>query len=918
MKFRTKLYTSIGLIILLISISVIYLMNMLEQSMVNMHVVVNDLYARIEIATEIKSGTEQSNQLGREIIEDQLYEDSIAVNNWQSSKLRISQNIELLKEMDKQEISKELIEKYRTLHNSNLETIQQVITMKKVNQSVENTEVLLNDIKLNQERMQQISSLLVGLQEQEMKNELFRSRETYNKAVTIIYFYLAISLCSGAALIVVIIKSMTKNLRKVVTVMESVNNSNVDNLPRIEVLTKDEIASIANAYNKMVVDLENHSQHERKLLAEAEAHSWHQSRIAEIVKIYPEAKDIRMLGELLMSKLVPMVGANFGAFYFKKHDGEKTFLKRVAGYAITNDQKEYEVFQVGEGLIGQCALEKQPILLNKVPKEYIKIRSGIGDILPRNSMILPVLFENEVQAVIEIAALDTFESSHIMLLEEVAATLGITINSISNHMKAERLLQESQSLTEELQVQSEELQLQQEELRTTNEKLEEQYAASEQKKKELEIVKEALEEKAMQLEVNSKYKSEFLANMSHELRTPLNSLLILAQILAENGEGNLTEKQREYLSTIHSSGNDLLLLINDILDLAKVESGKLEIVHGKVELRKIEEQLKRQFTPLAKQKGLDFYIQLEPDVPLYFYNDEHRLLQIVNNLLSNAFKFTEHGSVSLVIHSLLMQDSRQEALFNKSAERLLAFSVIDTGIGIPKEKHDSIFEAFSQADGTTSRKYGGTGLGLSICSKLASMLGGYIELSSIEGEGSKFTLYLPIQQTDREIDLLPHVKEAAAAIENNYDSIHDLNQATEENSSQEVEEHFALRNKKVLIVDDDIRNVYALTIALEQAEMEIIEAENGYEGIEVLLANPDTDIILMDIMMPEMDGFEAIRRIRQLPEFKTLPIIALTAKAMKKSREECLAAGANDYISKPLNIDQLFSLMNVWLYKKRG
>ncbi|WP_394239042.1 response regulator [Niallia oryzisoli] len=917
MKFRTKLYTSIGLIILLISISVIYLMNMLEQSMVNMHVVVNDLYARIDIADQIKNDTEQSNEMGLDIIEDQLFEDQTLLNNWESANLRISKNIELLKEMDKQEISTELIEKYRVLYNSYLDTVKQVITMQKVNQGVETPEELVKDLKLNKERMLQISNLLVGLQEQEMKNELLRSRETYNKSVTIIYFYLALTLVSGAALIIVIIRSMTKNLRNLVTVMESVNDSNVDNLPRIKVSTKDEIASIANAYNKMVTDLERHSQHERKLLAEAEAHSWHQSKIAEIVKIFPEVKDVRMLADLLMSKLVPMVGANLGMFYFKKHDGEKTYLKRIGGYAISNDQKEFEVFQMGEGLIGQCAREKQPILLNKVPKEYIKIRSGIGEVLPRNSMILPVLFEEEVLAVIEIASLETFECSHVKLLEEVAATLGIIINSISNHMKAERLLQESQSLTEELQVQSEELQLQQEELRTTNEKLEEQYSASEQKKKELEIVKEALEEKAMQLEVNSKYKSEFLANMSHELRTPLNSLLILAQILAENGEGNLTEKQKEYLSTIYSSGNDLLLLINDILDLAKVESGKLDIIYDRIELSQLEEQLMRQFSPLAKQKAINFYIRLEPDVPQYFYSDEHRLLQIVNNLLSNAFKFTERGSVSLVIQSVLLEDSRQGSELHKPGERVLAFSVMDTGIGIPKEKHESIFDAFNQADGTTSRKYGGTGLGLSISSKLASMLGGFMDLSSVEGKGSCFTLYLPIRNkgTEIDVDVLPFVKEAAVTLENNYN---ELTQVTEENTFHEVEEHFALRNKKVLIIDDDIRNVYALTIALEKAEMEIIEAENGYEGIEMLLANPDTDIILMDIMMPEMDGFEAIKRIRQMQEYKTLPIIALTAKAMKKSREECLAAGANDYISKPLNIDQLFSLMNVWLYKKRG
>ena len=712
---------------------------------------------------------------------------------------------------------------------------------------------------------------------------------------------------------------MTKNLHHVTTVLESVNNHSIDQLPRIEVSTEDEIGSIAVAFNKMVTKLEEHSKLEKQLLEEAEEHSWLKTKIAEIATMYPEAKDIQMLAELLISKLVPMVGASFGVFYFKSNEGKQPVLKRMAAYAYSNINNKYESFQIGEGLIGQCVLEKQTILLNQVPNDYIKIRSGTGESSPKNIIILPVQFEGDVLAVIEIASFESFNSSQIKLLEEVTSTIGITINSISNHMKAERLLQESQSLTEELQVQSEELQLQQEELRTTNEQLEEQYAASEQKKQELEEVKEALEEKAQQLEVSSQYKSQFLANMSHELRTPLNSLLILAQILSENEAGHLTEKEKEYVRTIFTSGNDLLRLINDILDLAKVESGKLEVIQKEVELQDVQEYVCKQFSPIAGQKEIQFHIQLEHDLPKYVYTDKHRLQQILNNLLSNAFKFTETGSVSLVIQKIMKESIKNEMLVSKQAEYMLAFSVIDTGIGIPSEKQRAIFDAFKQADGTTSRKYGGTGLGLSISRETAYLLGGFIELNSAVGEGSNFTLYLPIlQSSEKVVEVKSYIEEASAGLQYEDYSLDSDPEVVEESNHLKKYGKSSLKNKKVLIVDDDIRNVYALTIALEKYEMDIIVAENGREGIEVLQGNPDTDIILMDIMMPEMDGFEAIRRIRQLSKYKALPIIALTAKAMKKSREECLDAGATDFISKPVNIDQLFSLMHVWLYKKEG
>ena len=892
---------------------------MLEQSMVNTDVVVTDKYERINMASTIKYETVNIARELREITVNQFIETlETSIYALEESNININQAMETLERIDSKGKTHELIAKYKVLHESYLATAQQVIAIKKIDPKAAIQPQLLNDSKLTGERMLQLAELLRGLQEQEMKNELYRSRDTYHWAISTIYFYLAICLSLGLGIMIWIIRGMTKNLNHVTTVMKSVTNSNPDALPRIEIFSKDEIGSIAAAFNKMVSELEAHSKLEKQLKEEAGERSWLKTKIAEILTKYPEAKDVQMLAELFISKLVPMVGACNGVFYIKTVEGNEQYLKKISAYAFFNHNMEFQCFRMGEGLIGQCALEKQPIFLNQVPDNYIKIRSGMGEASPKNIIILPIQNEDEVLAVIEIASFESFSPSHINLLEEVIPTTGITIKSILNHMKAERLLQESQSLTEELQAQSEELQLQQEELRTTNEQLEEQYAASVLKKEELEKVREQLEEKAQQLEVSSQYKSEFLANMSHELRTPLNSLLILAQILSENSEGNLTAKQEEYVRTIYSSGNDLLHLINDVLDLAKVESGKLEVINRAVDLHGVEDYIMKQFSPIAYKKEVQLIVQVEPDVPSSFYTDEHRLQQILKNLLSNAFKFTESGSVSLIVRKVMKETVRQKIFANNQIECMLAFSVIDTGIGIPREEQETIFDAFKQADGTTSRKYGGTGLGLSICREIAYLLGGFIELTSEAGKGSNFTLYLPFDQVNKPKEMTSYIKEASAGLENEHYIPEVTNKMDDEDRSNKQLGNSSLKDKKVLIVDDDIRNVYALTIALEKYEMEILVADNGREGIEILQSIPDIDIILMDIMMPEMDGFEAIRTIRSTPEFISLPIIALTAKAMKHSREECLDAGATDYISKPLNLDQLFSLMHVWLYRKEG
>ncbi|MEH6957632.1 ATP-binding protein [Neobacillus drentensis] len=913
MRFRTKLYTSIGSLLLFITIIVMILMNMLEQSTVKMNVVINDLNERIEIASTIKEETSTiTKELHIMLKERGEAIPSDSLNAWENSNSNLQMAMDSLEKKDTQEKSQELISKLKLLHESYRNMGKQALSERKNNPNAELTATYWTESELLRQRMIQMTELLYGLQEQGMKNELLRSKDTYNWAVENIYIYLVIGLILGIGFAIWIIKSTSNNLNKVTDVMKQATASDFDTLPRIEITTKGELSEIAVAFNKMANALEKHSRNDKQIKEEAEELSWLNTKIAEIATLYPEVENVEMLASMLITKLAPMVGASHGIFYLKEVEKSNQYLTRISSFASNAFEQERKQFRLGEGLIGQCALSKRPIHLNQVPDDYLKIGSGLGEASPKAIMILPVLFEDQVLAVIEMASFETLTPLQIKLLEEVNNNLGIKINSIINHMKVEKLLQESQALTEELQAQSEELQMQQEELRSTNEKLEEQYEASKQRNFEIQEVSAALEEKAQQLELSSRYKSEFLANMSHELRTPLNSLLILAQILSENGEGNLTLKQLEYMKTIYTSGNDLLNLINDILDLAKVESGKLDIISNEVQLNEVSDFIYHQFSPIANQQKVHFTIERESELSTTFFTDEQRLQQILKNLLSNAFKFTESGSVTLQIRQVMKNVGEKHP-----AEQMLAFSVIDTGIGIENEKQETIFDAFRQADGTTSRQYGGTGLGLSICREMAHLLGGFIEVSSEIGKGSTFTLYLPYGQINNKIEPLSMARtEAAVSLEANY--LVNTNVPVLRDEPKIKQGKSILRNKKVLIVDDDIRNVYALTIALENHEMDILVAENGREALEVLNVHPETDLILMDIMMPEMDGFEAIQHIRKIRFFETIPIIALTAKAMKHSREECLEAGASDYISKPINLEQLFSLMQVWLFTKEG
>ena len=417
-------------------------------------------------------------------------------------------------------------------------------------------------------------------------------------------------------------------------------------------------------------------------------------------------------------------------------------LKLLASYAFKERKNIDNNFKLGEGLVGQCALEKEKILLQSVPQDYIRITSGLGEAVPLNIIVLPVIFEGQVKAVIELASFDKFSTTHQTFLDQLTESIGIVLNTIEANMRTEDLLKQSQSLARELQSQQEELQQTNQQLGEKAKLLAEQNVEVERKNSEVEQARQALEEKAKQLALTSKYKSEFLANMSHELRTPLNSLLILSDQLSRNSESNLTPKQVDFARTIHSSGNDLLNLINDILDLSKIESGTVVVDVGEVNVRELGEYVLRTFRHVADNKRLDFDVEATEGMPRAIHTDAKRLQQILKNLLSNAFKFTERGKVSLTMSAAESGWNRENETLNR-AKMVLALSVHDTGIGIQPDKQQIIFEAFQQADGSTSRKYGGTGLGLAISRELARLLGGEIRLTSTPGEGSTFTLFLP-------------------------------------------------------------------------------------------------------------------------------------------------------------------------------
>ena len=840
----------------------------------------------------------------------------------------------------------------------------------------------------------------------------------------------------------------------------------------VRVLLRSEADELSIALNTMTANLQDVSQ-------QNEVDRWIKTGQTELADVLRGESDPRTLCGKVIEYLAKYLDAQVGVVYLA--DSAEN-LHLTASYAYTRRKNPATTVKPGEGLVGQAAIERKPILITDVPADYVVVDSGLGTAPPRNLTLVPLVLGDTVKGVIELGSLKPVSKTQIELLRLTAENIAITINSVQDRETMGRLLIESQRQAEELQSQQEELKAaneelegqtaalrdsreelktQSEELQATNEKLRQkskdlsrQKADIEDKNRQLEIAGHEIERKARSVEAASKYKSEFLANMSHELRTPLNSLLILAKSLANNEEGNLTGEQIQSARIIHEGGRDLLSLINDILDLSKVEAGKLGVHVEPVSMSSVTRRLLGQFNPIAQDKGIELHVDVDDTAPESLSTDVQRLEQILKNLLSNAMKFTESGSVTLRI-APADADTRFKT-DGLAGQRTVAMSVIDTGIGISEESQKIIFDAFRQADGSTNRKFGGTGLGLAICRELAELLGGEIQVTSRRGQGSAFTLYLPVASArddsaassrkgaightaepapaekiercfstvdgplrpparrvllveddknfrealtkyvaNKDVDVtavatgidaireiashefecvildvglpdmtglellrslrseharrLPPVvvytgrvlaSEEYAELSEFTDSIVIKGADSEERLLDEVSLFLhgdesaspegqreisrtshgpdrELKGRKVLLVDDDMRNTFALSRALHKTGLTVEMADNGKLGLEKLDTAGDFDLVVMDIMMPVMDGCETIRRIRAQKRFADLPIIALTARAMPEERTTCLDAGADDYMAKPVDVDQLLALMRTRLYEPK-
>jgi signal transduction histidine kinase/HAMP domain-containing protein len=684
--------------------------------------------------------------------------------------------------------------------------------------------------------------------------------------------------------------NLTRQVRAIAEVTSAVATGDLTR--SISVEAEGEVDELKDNINAMVQSL-------RETTKANMEQGWLQTNLATISRLMQGHRDLTTVAELIMDELIPLVGAQHGTFFLAEGSGSDRRLTLIAGYGVRAGIEAPGQFMLGESLIGQVAKTRKPIVLTDVPAGYVRISSGIGEAAPLNLIVLPIVFEDQVLGVIEAGSFSPFTQVHRDFLEQLMETIGINVNTILANGRTDALLAESQRLAAELQARTSELQVRQDELQRSNSDLEAQAAQLarqnrdiELKNEQIELASQEIEERARQLDQASRYKSQFLANMSHELRTPLNSLLVLARLLAQNSDRNLTTKQVEYANVIHSSGSDLLQLINDILDLSKVEAGKMDMHLEQFALGGLADELEAIFLPLTAEKGLDFEIRIDQGVPAEMFTDKQRLRQILHNLLSNAVKFTGHGSVDMRIS---FAPGRRD-----DCHPCAEFAVTDTGIGIAEESLTAIFGAFQQGDGTTSRRYGGTGLGLAICREVAAQLGGRITVRSTLGAGSTFTLYLPISGSDV-------VDGAAMPVVSLQDVGADMIRPAGRSGG-----HDSLRGRQVLIVDDDPRNVFALTGVLELYGMTVIHADNGERGIDALKRG-DIDLVLMDVMMPQLDGHATTRAIREMPQFADLPVIAVTARAMAGDKDKSIAAGASDYVTKPVDTEQLLTCMERWL-----
>jgi signal transduction histidine kinase/DNA-binding response OmpR family regulator/HAMP domain-containing protein len=714
--------------------------------------------------------------------------------------------------------------------------------------------------------------------------------------------------------------NLTNQVRAIAEVATAVTEGDLTRQVRVE--ASGEVAVLKDKLNEMIRNL-------RETTEQNVEQDWLKTNRERFTRMLQGQDDLTEVSSMILSELATLVSAQHGVFYTMTRTEDHTadgVLEMQAGYGYEERKHLSTTFRLGEGLVGQCAKEKKRILLTDVPGDYVRINSGLGAAVPLNIIVLPVLFEGSLRAVVELASFSQFSVTHQAFLDSITESVGIVLNTIQAAGQTEALLKQSQSQAEELRSQQEELRGSNADLARQASLLAEQNVVAEQKNLEVEESNRQIEEKVSQLAVSSKYKSEFIANMSHELRTPLNSLLILAQQLEQNPERNLTDTQVEYASVIHSSGNELLELLNSILDLAKVESGTVAAENEEVSLEQVSAGLLREFGPVAQKKGLDYTIDLDPACPASMVTDPQRLRQILKNLLANAFKFTERGGVHLRIgRAEDGWDARAQA--HSEGSSLVAFAVSDTGIGIDDEQQKRIFEAFAQGDGTTSRLYGGTGLGLSISRELVGLLGGGIDVTSTPGQGSTFTVRLPTRPRgpdggnavatrqpmvaeDRQVAAMPAPERPASGVA----PLTPVSRPPAERDTRPTEAaDRSIRGVKFLVVDDDRRNLYAITAMLEQGGADVTVVESGAEATAHLERAPDVDIVLMDIMMPVMDGYDTIRAIRANEEHRHLPMIAVTSKVSAGERKRCMDAGADGYVPKPVDQAELFAVLRPWL-----
>ena len=688
--------------------------------------------------------------------------------------------------------------------------------------------------------------------------------------------------------------NLTNQVRAIAEVATAVTKGDLTR--SIQVEARGEVAELKDNINTMIDNL-------RLTTDRNTEQDWLKTNLARFTGMLQGQRDLATVGRLLLSELAPLMNAQQGVIYQMEAE-ESRRLVLLSAFADNGEDGHRQYLQIGDGLGGQCALEKRRMLITELPQNTTPIRSGLFEAVPSNVIVLPVLFEDRVKAVIELASLSTFTASHLAFLEQLTASIGIVFNSIEATMQTEGLLKQSQQLAAELQAQQKELQQTNEQLGLKAQQLAEQNAEVERKNQEIEQARGALEEKAKELALTSKYKSEFLANMSHELRTPLNSILVLGQQLSENADGNLRPKQVEFARTIHGAGTDLLNLITDILDLSKIESGTVSVEAEEVFFSGLLEMTARPFRHEAENKKLAFEVVSDPRLTRSLVTDSKRLQQVLKNLLSNAFKFTEQGGVRFSVS--LAEDGWTEGHpVLSTAASVIAFAVSDTGIGIPQEKQNIIFEAFQQADAGTSRKYGGTGLGLAISRELANLLGGEIQLRSAPGKGSIFTIYLPQTYVGPSTTAVASGKGHASSPAALKLASAAVSESLPERVSDDRDD-LQTDDSILLIVEDDPHYARVLRDLARDKGFKVLVALKGAEALSLAREHHPTAVSL-DVFLPDMLGWTVLNHLKQDPATRHIPVQMLT---LDEDRQHGLAHGAFAFLTKPATTDGLRSALD--------